>query len=395
MNQATLQKTMRQMVTGPSRSAGRPVVTAAIRQEARETARNIARDIFVKHAAVPLPTERLAAAAQASHVARKWHVSTRAVDAHFAHELVSTRCPREFWQKLGVLTPAQLRGVEALEPGIRDRFASEAREQQTMWMTALRDVLKSNGVVASGREKAWDRTLAKLDHWENLTRNHGFRATNTAIEPASILDLTDIARARIDLPAHRPTEMRRLVNDIKDALQERFPHRTLAFETRDSARRPTVMNAEAIYKGRIHLRVKDVTGGRIHGGFELQLGPRQLTRFWDTPFQTPGLAGSTNVHDAIYKGVSRLEQDPHLERLGRAFSQGTISAEHALNSGIAIVEQTIDLYQEALHDAMKSAIEGNSTTGSAGLARLHDRIGQIRKALQPFKDLPEGLLSPV
>jgi len=386
-----MMRAMKATATRQVNGVAGPIVTAAARDRAREQARQVARDVFVRHAQEVVPPAALARAAQASHLARKWQMSARSIDATFARNLARIEKGSSFWQGLGILDATQLRRAAELEPALRDRFASEARQRQQGWMTALHEILTPRGLIATGKEKAWDRTVSKLTHLEQAQGRRGFIARSVPREPMTILDLTDVARARIDLPDLRPTEMRRLVNDLKEELQERFPGKTLAFEVRDTARRPTVRNAEAVYKGRIHLRVQDVTGGRLNDAFEIQLGPRQLTRFWDTPFGTPGLTGTTNIHDAIYKGVSRLENPEHVIQLGTAFSTRPISPDRAHLRGIEVIEETIDLYQAALMDAMQAATLGVDFPPSRGQLLLTERIGEIRKALAQEAGLPEGL----
>ena len=123
------------------------------------------------------------------------------------------------------------------------------------------------------------------------------------------------------------------------------------------------------YRGRLHVKIKDGSGL----WYELQIGPKQLSEFYDTPFLL-GRKG-TNIHDAVYKGVLMLD-DEAIKILGKGDPL----------AGQARLAAVLDDYVDNMNDVMRLARKGEALDYAS-------KTAQLRKGLiDLFDEVPDELL---
>lgn len=297
-----------------------------------------------------------------------------------------------FRRELGYMAAPKLRELARLEPRVPERFASVLAEEQAAWLRDVNQALETSGVRADGPVKSWYSMLGKLDRYTETNLTRGRLLADGSPVPATPADLNDLTRARVNLPRLAPALLHRLVATVQAALPEKRPLCALNFVVKDYASEAVLEDPTVAYKGRVHLIIEDVTGGIKRGAFELQLGPRHLTEYWDRHFKVAGTNQDFDLHDSVYKGVAALSRPEHLERLGRGMHPGVaMTPAEAVSAGRRVVDGVVAEYQRQLAAAVDQARRGTPSLDYDATEPLRTMIGRVFHALQGAPDLPEGL----
>ncbi|HBN09425.1 MAG TPA: hypothetical protein DD435_12510 [Cyanobacteria bacterium UBA8530] len=293
---------------------------------------------------------------------------------------------KELFDAIKHLEPEKLKDLAKLEPKVVDKFGALLGSQQQKSLADINGVLSKYGVEADGPIKQWKSMLGKLekDTAENLSKGK---------LPASPADLNDLNRARVNAPNLKPQELQKMVSDIQSELRAKYPEKQFNFVVKDAVGDAVMGDTKALYKGRINMQIQEVTGGVKGPAFELQLGPKHLTDFWETPFKMPGSPNSFNIHDTVYKGVNNLlKDDDLLSKVGKGLNEGkNLSREEAIALGRQAVEKTVDSYRGELQKAIVQAKNGTKSLDFASTATLREQIAEIFKTIKDDPKLPEGL----
>ncbi|HEY9899607.1 MAG TPA: hypothetical protein V6D00_10540 [Pantanalinema sp.] len=291
-----------------------------------------------------------------------------------------------FFDEIKAMPVEKLKELAKLEPAVIDRFDVLLESRQRVGLRDINAALAKHGVKASGPTKQWESALGKAQK-ESLRQ-----AASGAKTFTSLGDLHDLNRARVNVTRFQPEKLRAMADDVMNELKTRYPDRQFRFVLKDEGLADEVLrNPDQLYKGRINLRIHDVTGGVQGGAFELQLGPQQVTDFWEKPFRIGQGPNDFNLHDAVYKGVDAIKQPEDLARVGRAFNPAKpLAADEALAAGKAAVAGTMDAYKLQLADALAQA-EAGVPLNYAGTRALRDRIATIYHALEDSPTRPPGL----
>jgi hypothetical protein len=246
---------------------------------------------------------------------------------------------QELFRRIRQVGPERLATDRAVQ--VRMRLLSrsvDARMDQ--------EIAQLLGVQPQGLPKEPLRAAAKL---EQLQAASGPKVRLGNVE--------DLARGRIDLPNFSPSRMRAMLKSIR----RHFGDDNLI--VRD------YIQGKPFYRGRLHVKIRDASGM----WYELQMGPKQLSHFYDTPFTAAGR--SVNVHDAVYKGLLKLD-DAALKVLGKGNPA----------KGSARVERVLDLYVDEVTDVMNVAKRGEPYA-------FHPQTSALRRGLVDLLDeIPEDLL---
>jgi hypothetical protein len=243
----------------------------------------------------------------------------------------------------------QLVGPERLEADVlvRRKFRTVTRSVDARIDGELEAIL---GQKPSGLPKRPERAAAKLSLMQDAY-GPGFR----------LGDLEDLARGRIDLPSYDPKQIRALYQKIR----EHYGDQNLIVAD--------YMKNKPYYRGRLHVKIRDRSGM----WYELQMGPKQLSTFYDTPFKVGEKV--VNIHDAVYKGLMRLDNDA-LKVLG----QGSAKA------GAHRVALVMDEYVNALDEVMATAKAGSEFHWATRTKALRKSIADLMDEV-PEAHMPIGL----
>ena len=250
---------------------------------------------------------------------------------------------QDLFRKLRQVGPERL----ASDPAVKTRFRMLTRSVDARMDQELAQIL---GIQPQGLPKDPLRAAAKLEMWQ---------ATDGGKVRLGSLD--DLARGRIDLPGFDPSRMRAMLKSIR----RHFGDDNLI--VRD------YITGKPFYRGRLHVKIRDASGL----WYELQLGPKQLSHFYDTPFSAAGR--TTNVHDAVYKGLLRLEDDA-VKHLGKG----------NLDAGTARVAKVLDAYVDEVSDVMEVARRNQPYAFQPQTSGLRKGIAALLEEL-PEDKLPVGL----
>ena len=144
-------------------------------------------------------------------------------------------------------------------------------------------------------------------------------------EKKTVEEIKDIARGRLNLQTLDEKEMRGIVKKLEKKYGAKVK------EVKDEALK-ALNDPKADYKGRIHVILEDSSGMK----FELQIGPKQLSKFYDTEFALCGK--NKNIHDAFYKGVDLyLKSGQELEKAAKVLGNGNIA------KGKQIIEDSLKI----------------------------------------------------
>lgn len=226
---------------------------------------------------------------------------------------------------------------------VKNRFRMLTRSVDARMDQELTRVL---GVQPQGVPKDPLRAAAKLEMWQ---------ATDGGKSRLGSLD--DLARGRVDLPGFDASRMRQMLKSIR----RHFGDENLIVHD--------YINGKPFYRGRLHVKIRDASGL----WYELQVGPKQLSQLYDTPFTAAGR--TTNVHDAVYKGLLKLD-DEAVKVLGKG----------DLDKGAARVAKVLDTYVDEVNDVMEVA-KGHQPYV------FHPQTSGLRRGIADLLDeLPEELL---
>ena len=257
-----------------------------------------------------------------------------------AGQLTRIKLDKDAFRRLRQVGPQRMQKDAA----VRDAFRKLTRSVDSRLDHQLENLL---GVKPQGKPKLIDRAAAKLEGWQ------------AASGPKVRLgNLDDLARGRIDLPDFNPKEMKGML----DKLRTHFGDQNLMVSDYMTKGKP-------FYRGRLHVKIKDGSGL----WYELQIGPKQLSQFYDTPFLM-GRKG-TNIHDAVYKGVLMLD-DEAIKILGKGDPL----------AGQARLAAVLDDYVDNMNDVMRLARKGEALDYAS-------KTAQLRKGLiDLFDEVPDELL---
>lgn len=304
-----------------------------------------------------------------------------------AAAIAQLKDPDVFYRALAKMPANELQQLVQLEPKVGTKFtAMLAMRQQTM-LKEINVVLSRYGVEASGRIKTWQSAINKLenDTVANLAQGRS---------PAVLGDLNDLARARVNVQKLDPIELRQMATEIQEAITARFGDREFRFVVKDSTQDEIFNDPQRLYRGRINMQIQDWTEGTKNGSFELQLGPQQYTDYSDKTFKLASAPKhlSFSVHDADYKGFSRLTSPEHFSKIGRDLPGGkALSEAEAILQGRAYVEGTIKANQQLVQHVIDQALAGKPLNYPEASRPLRDRIEVIYQALKDDPNLPVGL----
>lgn len=241
---------------------------------------------------------------------------------------------QELFRRIRQVGPERL----AMDRGVKTRFRLLTRSVDQRMDKVLEGLL---GYKPEGLPKDPLRAAAKLENWRALDGGK-----------ARLGSLDDLARGRIDLPGFDPARMR----DMFKAIRRHFGEENLIVND--------YIVGKPFYRGRLHVKIRDASGL----WYELQIGPKQLSQLYDTPFTAAGR--TTNVHDAVYKGLLRLD-DEAVKVLGKG----------DLDLGTARVAKVLDQYVGEVDDVMKVArgnqpyvFQPQTSTLRRGIADLLDEL---------------------
>lgn len=257
-----------------------------------------------------------------------------------ASQLTRVKLDKEAFRRLRQVGPRRMQKDAA----VRDTFRKLTRSVDSRMDNQLSDIL---GVKPQGKPKVIDRAAAKLEIWQ---QQNGPKVR--------LDDLEDLARGRIDLPTFNPKEMKGMLERIRT----HFGDQNLLVNDYMTKGKP-------FYRGRLHIKIKDRSGL----WYELQIGPKQLSQFYDTPFLL-GRKG-TNIHDAVYKGVLMLD-DEAVALLGKGDKL----------AGQARLTRVLDDYVTNMNDVMRLARKGEALDYAAKTATLRQGLIDL------FDEVPDELM---
>lgn len=215
------------------------------------------------------------------------------------------------------------------------------------------------GYPVRGRVKTAANILDKLDRWQGPLRQ-----------------LDDLTRGRIDLPTLERPQIALMLRQLQEGLEPLGMRVEVRYDG-TMAPSPSKLAHYGAYRGRVHFLIHSARQGVP---YELQVGPRALTRFLETPFTLEGLDRPLTMHDAVYKGISRLQQDKVALRL---LGNGD------LLRGKTILDGAIAEYNRLMGEALdedKSFHFGDRTQS------LRDQLDAIFRVLARHPEhLPPGL----
>jgi hypothetical protein len=158
-------------------------------------------------------------------------------------------------------------------------------------------------------------------------------------------NLEDLTRGRINLPTLDIKEMK----SILETLKEHYGRDNLVIHD--------YIQGKPFYRGRLHVKIRDGSGL----WYELQVGPKQISRFYDTPFSLAGKPA--NIHDAVYKGLMQFSDDA-IKAVGKGdMRAGRLSVAKVLNKYVDEVDEVVALakkggsYDFATTAGLRQAIE--------------------------------------
>lgn len=310
----------------------------------------------------------------------------RVMNAERAAQIAKLNGPA-FFNEIKAMPVEKLKELAKLEPTVIDKFDTLLESQQRIGLRDINAALEKYGAKASGPTKQWDSALGKVQ------KDSARLAASGSDSFASLADLNDLNRARVNVPKFNPDQLRLMADDVMHELKTRYPEKQFRFVLKDEGLADDVLrDPERLYKGRINMQIQDVTGGTKGSAFELQLGPQQVTDFWDKPFRIGDSPNGFNIHDAVYKGVDTIKAPDDLARVGRAFNPGkALSPDDAVSAGKAALAETMGAYKEQLTSAMAQA-EAGVPLNYAGTQGLRDRIATIYHALEDSPTRPQGLV---
>jgi hypothetical protein len=261
----------------------------------------------------------------------------------YGRALKTLQRDREYSRQLQLVGPDRLRKDVQVRIKYRKVTASvDARVDRE-----LESIL---GVKPYGEPKMAERAAAKLS-LKQQANGPGFR----------LGDLDDLARGRIDMPAYDPI----LVKQYFRKIREYYGDQNLMVNN--------YMTYKPFYRGRLHVKIRDRSGM----WYELQIGPKQLSTFYDTPFKAAGKV--CNIHDAVYKGLMAMDDDAF-----RILGKGSIDL------GEQRVATVLDKYVDALDEVMRTAQQGGEYDYFNQTALLRKGIADLLDEL-PTDKLPIGL----
>lgn len=180
-----------------------------------------------------------------------------------------------------------------------------ARDVNTRMKKELESLL---GHKVDGSPKQVDRLIQKMGK-----------------ENKNVSEIKDVARGRLNLQKLDEKEMNAMVEKLKQKYGVRVT------EVKDEALK-ALNDPKVDYKGRIHVILEDSSGMK----FELQIGPKQLSKFYDKEFALCGK--NKNIHDAFYKGVDLyLKSGEELEKAAKVLGHGNIA------KGKQIIEDSLTI----------------------------------------------------
>lgn len=266
-------------------------------------------------------------------------------DRHRARAKVSARIEADVAhaRRLDQVGPKRLR----TDPAVQKRFNMVTSSVDKRMDAQLHQLL---GYRPEGQPKAALRAAAKLEDLQALKG-----------PKVRLGDLDDLARGRINLPAHDVKGIRDLVTKLRTHFGD---HNLLIND---------YMRGKPFYRGRIHVKIRDVSGL----WYELQIGSKQLSTFFDSPFPVRGKL--TNLHDAVYKGVMMLDDEAF-----KVLGKGNAAA------GSKRVASVLSMYVEDLDEVLKVAAKGKPYDALRATNRLREALREIITELPPPL-LPIGL----
>lgn len=210
------------------------------------------------------------------------------------------------------------------------------------------------GMRPNGAAKDPVRAAAKLQKWQGETGPQ-----------VRLGDLEDLTRGRIDFPRLDYSKMQGVI----DQLEQHFG--------RDNMIIIDHLKGKPFYKGRLHVKVRHGSGV----WYELQMGPRQISEFFDRKFLVR--SKETNIHDVVYKGLMRLDNDQM-----RLIGKGNLKAGQAQVTGL------MKKYADDLDRAMRLANEGKVLRFETHTHALREGLMRVFEQL-PEEKLPAVLRTPV
>ncbi len=301
-----------------------------------------------------------------------------------ASEIMGATDADAVYDKLRGLTAKQLRAAAAASPGVVDRFDALVRSKQANWITRLDDVLKPLGLSASGPVKSWDAAISKLDRWsaENAASGKG---------PATLGELNDLTRARIDTDVLSHDRFLLTLVQLRQNLQKANPESDFQFVTRDYAQIRTLSDRSAKYRGRVNVTINERVDGKLKWAFELQIGPSGLSKFWEHPFRIAGSNHDFSLHEAVYKGICRLEDADQFARIGHHLNRGkALTFQDAVTAGRQAVRRATTEYENQLDHAIAD-LRMNRPVDYGRTADLREQVAAIVLALKGYPRVPAGL----
>lgn len=235
----------------------------------------------------------------------------------------------------------------ATDGWVQRRFRLLTRSVDGRMDAELRTLL---GFEPQGVPKDPLRAAAKLESWQAVGG-----------DKVRLGNLDDLARGRIDLGKFDPTRMRHMLKRIRQHFGD------------DNLIVNDYIAGKPFYRGRLHVKIRDASGL----WYELQMGPKQLSTFYDTPFSAAGR--STNVHDAIYKGILKLD-DQAVKLLGK----GDVAI------GQDRIARLLDRYVDEVNDVMDVARRGEPYVFQPQTSALRRELADLLDEL-PEERLPIGL----
>lgn len=230
---------------------------------------------------------------------------------------------------------------------VQRRFRMVTKSVDRRMDAELQQIL---GFRPEGSPKAPIRAAAKLEDLQALKG-----------PKVRLGDLDDLARGRINLPAHDVKGIR----DMVGKLRAHYGDSNLLIND--------YMRGKPFYRGRIHVKIRDVSGL----WYELQIGSKQLSTFFDSPFVLRNKV--TNIHDGVYKGLMMLD-DEAFKVLGR----GNAAA------GSKRVARVMNMYVEDLDEVLGVAAKGQPYDALRATNRLREGLREVIDELPPNL-LPIGL----
>lgn len=261
--------------------------------------------------------------------------------------VVSLERQRLEYRRLDQVGPKRL----ATDPVIQKRYRLVTDSVQGEMTERIYEL---TGIRPSGAAKDPVRAAAKLQKWQGETGPQ-----------VRLGDLEDLTRGRIDFPRLDYAKMKAVVQQ----LEQHFG--------RDNMIIIDHLKGKPFYRGRLHVKVRHASGM----WYELQMGPRQISQFFDSKFLVRGR--ETNIHDLVYKGLMRLDNE-----------QMALIGQGNLNRGQAIVTRLMKKYADNLDGAMKLAGDGKALLFERHTHALREGLVRIFDQL-PEEKLPAVLRTPV